>query len=99
LIIKSGTIPDSLNGISSRETTNPVVAFCPHLEANLSPFSGIFLDLITTFTILCPAGVLSMKTLSTTPSSPLLIVKLQSVIVSPSLLVLIITLPITTSPL
>ena len=73
LIIKSGTIPDSVNGISSSGTIKPTTPFCPCLEANLSPSSGILKSLTLTFTNLDPLSDCINRTVSTIPLSLLLI--------------------------
>ena len=72
LIIKSGLIPSSVNGISSSGIIKPIVPFCPLLEAILSPIAGILSSLTLTFAILNPSSPSVINALSTNPSCPFL---------------------------
>ncbi len=68
-IIISGTIPSWVYGKSSWFTSIPRIPFCPCLEANLSPISGILISLTRILYILPPSTDWVIITLSTTPFS------------------------------
>ena len=55
LIRTSGTIPSAVYGRSSWFTNNPTTPFCPCLDANLSPISGIRRSLTLILYILPPS--------------------------------------------
>ena len=68
LIIKSGLIPFSVNGILFSGIISPTVPFCPHLLQNLSPIAGILSSLILTFAIRNPSSPSVINDLSTNPN-------------------------------
>ncbi len=69
LITRSGTIPDSVNGISSNGWISPSTPFCPCLDANLSPSSGILSSRTLTFASRAPFMLSVRITASTMPRS------------------------------
>ena len=69
LIRTSGTIPSAVYGRSSWFTNNPTTPFCPCLDANLSPISGIRRSLTLILYILPPSCDWVITTVSTTPLS------------------------------
>ncbi len=69
LIMRSGIMPSSVNGMSSCGTTAPMTPFCPCLDANLSPSSGILSLLTLIFTTLLLLSETVRMTLSTKPFS------------------------------
>ena len=70
LIRRSGTTPSSVNGMSCWSTSSPTTPFCPCLDANLSPSSGVRSSLTLTLTSLEPFSDSVSMTLSTQPFSP-----------------------------
>ena len=70
----SGLTPSAVKGISSSGIIRPIVPFCPHLEAILSPIAGKRSSRILTFAILNPSSPSDIKDLSTNPSCPFLVV-------------------------
>src|SRR6478736_1470257 len=69
LIITSGTTPSAVYGRSSWLTSSPTTPFCPCLDANLSPISGILRSLTRILYILPPSCDCVITTVSTTPFS------------------------------
>ncbi len=82
LIIRSGVKPDSVNGISAIGTFKPITPFCPCLEANLSPMSGILSSLTFTLARRVPLMDSVRITVSTIPVSLDLIVTELSLLCS-----------------
>ncbi len=66
---RSGTTPDSVNGISSWGTIRPTTPFWPWREANLSPNSGIRWSRLLTLARRLPLEDSVRMTISTTPFS------------------------------
>lgn len=61
----SGLMPESLNGISACGTIKPHTPFCPCLDENLSPSSGVLVCRIKTLMICESLSVSLIMTLST----------------------------------
>ena len=79
---KSGVIPlTQEKGISSWGNINPITPFWEILEVNLSPNSGIRVDLILILTIFFPSSFIVIMTVSTTPASVDFKHKLSSLLV------------------
>ncbi len=74
LMIRSGVIPDSVNGISSEGWMRPMTPFWPCRDANLSPTSGTRRSRVRTFTRREEFSPSVMMTVSTIPRSLLRIV-------------------------
>ena len=65
LIMISGRIPSSVNGILSSGINKPIVPFCPQREQNLSPIPGIRSLRTLTFAKRNPCSPSVIKALST----------------------------------
>ncbi|OPX66863.1 MAG: hypothetical protein A4E30_00093 [Methanomassiliicoccales archaeon PtaB.Bin215] len=70
LMTRSGMMPSAVKGMSEDGTSNPTTPFCPCLEANLSPSSGILSSRTLTLTKREPFSDSVSMTLSTQPVSP-----------------------------
>ena len=70
LTTRSGVIPSAVKGMSHWSTSLPTTPFCPNLEQNLSPSSGILSSLTLTRTSLDPFSDSVIMTESTYPVSP-----------------------------
>ncbi len=78
LMIRSGVIPCSVNGIPSAGTKCPMTPFCPCRLANLSPISGTLWSRTLILAIRDPFSVSDSITESTVPFSPCLTVNEDS---------------------
>ena len=70
LTTRSGVTPSAVKGMSHWSTSLPTTPFCPNLEQNLSPSSGILSSLTLTRTSLEPFSDSVIMTESTYPFSP-----------------------------